>query len=268
MNSIKCPQCNLTNWATAPSCKRCGFGLQGDYSPMPPNVSSSAPPTTFYNQPPPNYPPNPHYANPQNFNSPPINQKTGLAIASIVLGVIGCFITAPISLIMGIVAIKRVNRDPYNYGGKGMAIAGIILSIIQLIALPFVAAIAVPNLLAARKSANEASAISTLRALTLAEANYTTSLGAGNYGDMDKLASAGLVDPQLKKGFKNGYIFIVTVTTTTANVPPSYTITAKPLVSEGMSASGTRSFFLTNDGIIHYSDAKRIAASESSPVLQ
>jgi type IV pilus assembly protein PilA len=269
MNSIKCPQCNLTNWATAPSCKRCGFGLQGNDSPMPPNASSFASPTTLYNQPPPNRnPPNPHYVNGQNFNPPPMNQKTGLAIASIVLGVIGCFITAPISLIMGIVAIKRVNRDPYNYGGKGMAIAGIILSVIQLISLPFVAAIAIPNLLAARKSANEASAIATMKKLTSAESTYRNTMGMGNYGDIDKLADAGLIDPQLKKGYKNGYVFIVTVNpqvgSTTAS---SYTITAKPLVSEGMSASGTRSFFSTFDGDIHYSNIKGVLADKSNDIL-
>jgi type IV pilus assembly protein PilA len=268
MNSIKCPQCNLTNWATAPSCKRCGFGLQSDYSPMPPNFSSSAPPTTLYNQPPPNYPPNPHYVNQQNFNSPPMNQKTGLAIASLVLGIIGCFITAPISLIMGIVAIKRVNRDSYNYGGKGMAIAGVILSVIQLLSLPLIAAIAVPNLLAARKSANEASAIATIRTLAGAEATYANTKGMGNFGDIDKLADAGLINSQLKKGFKNGYVFIVTVNSSYPSTAPGYTITAKPLVSEGMSASGTRSFFLTIDGDIHYSNVKGVAASENSPVLR
>jgi type IV pilus assembly protein PilA len=268
MNSIKCPQCNLTNWATAPSCKRCGFALQGDYSPNPPNFSSSAQPTTLYNQPPPNWnPPNQQNFNRQNFNSPPVNQQMGLAIASLVLGVIGCFITAPISLIMGIVAIKRVNRDPYTYGGKGIAIAGIILSVIQLVTIPFIAAIAVPNLLAARKSANEASAIATLRTLGNAEVTYVNTKGMGNFGDMDKLADAGLIDPQLKKGFKNGYVFIVTVTPSSSNTPPDYTITAKPLVSEGMSASGTRSFFLTVDGEIHYSNVKGMLADRNSDIL-
>jgi type II secretory pathway pseudopilin PulG len=190
-----------------------------------------------------------------------------LAIASLVLGVIGCFITAPISLIMGIVAIKRVNRDPYNFGGKGMAIAGIILSVIQMVTIPFVAAIAIPNLLAARKSANEASAIATMRTLASAEATYATTKGLGNYGDIDKLVEAGLIDPQLKKGFKNGYVFIVTATSQTNAIPSNYTITAKPLVSEGMSASGTRSFFSTLDGNIHYSNVKGILADYNSEIL-
>ena len=31
MNSVKCPECGLTNWSTAPECKRCGALLATDY---------------------------------------------------------------------------------------------------------------------------------------------------------------------------------------------------------------------------------------------
>ena len=35
MNSVKCPECGLTNWSTAPECKRCGALLATDYQAHP-----------------------------------------------------------------------------------------------------------------------------------------------------------------------------------------------------------------------------------------
>lgn len=83
------------------------------------------------NPPPPYYPPpgsGGYYPTPQ----PP--EKTGMSVASMVLGIIGIvfsccsFISGPcavIGLILGIVGIKR--------GGKGMAITGIVLCSITLL---------------------------------------------------------------------------------------------------------------------------------------
>ena len=62
-------------------------------------------------------------------------QKKGMAIAGMGLGIssIILFFTSWIAMIIGIVgiilsiiALKKANKDPNNYGGRGMAIAGII----------------------------------------------------------------------------------------------------------------------------------------------
>lgn len=69
----------------------------------------------------------------------PKKGKTGLAVASLVLGIIGLvccccglgYIAAPIALILGIISLVK------GFGGKGMAIAGVILSAITAIVLIF-----------------------------------------------------------------------------------------------------------------------------------
>jgi hypothetical protein len=48
MANIKCPSCNLTNWATSNSCKRCGYNFQAmngqNYQPRAGFISPNNPP--------------------------------------------------------------------------------------------------------------------------------------------------------------------------------------------------------------------------------
>ena len=100
--------------------------------------------------------------------------RTGLAIASLVLGVLGLptlglfGVGALTGIILGIIALVHANNRPTEYAGKGFAISGIVLSVLSIIIIPLVvgivAAIAVPGLIRARMSGNEASAIGSLRA--------------------------------------------------------------------------------------------------------
>lgn len=57
----------------------------------------------------------------------------GPAIASLVLGILGCvpFITGLLAVFFGIIGLRKT-RDPY-VGGKGLAIAGLILGILSLL---------------------------------------------------------------------------------------------------------------------------------------
>src|SRR3954467_11044408 len=74
-----------------------------------------------------------------------------------------------------------------------------------------IAAIAVPGLLRARQSGNEASAIGSTRAVNSAEATYAASCGGGGYAQ--SLADLGLapaggvpfISPDLVGGVKSGY---------------------------------------------------------------
>ncbi|MDD2600598.1 MAG: DUF4190 domain-containing protein [Kiritimatiellae bacterium] len=62
-------------------------------------------------------------------------QKKGLAIASLILGIIGGWAsTASIpAVICGHLSLSRIKKYPKLYGGKGMAIAGLILGYIGLV---------------------------------------------------------------------------------------------------------------------------------------
>ena len=92
----------------------------------------------YQNGPAPNYygPQNPFQQNIQNPYQAPPEGSVGMAVASMVLGIVGfliscCFypaaiVMAVVGLILGAVAIKK------GPAGKGMAVTGIVLSIISL----------------------------------------------------------------------------------------------------------------------------------------
>ncbi|MGB7923632.1 MAG: DUF4190 domain-containing protein [Pyrinomonadaceae bacterium] len=64
----------------------------------------------------------------------PAQQQQGLAVASLICGVIsitlGLICGGPVlgtaAIILGIIALLQIKNDPRRYGGKGLAIAGII----------------------------------------------------------------------------------------------------------------------------------------------
>jgi hypothetical protein len=58
-------------------------------------------------------------------------RNSGLAIASLVLGIIGIFINflSILAIIFGAIAISQTGRNP-NLKGRGMAVAGLVLGII------------------------------------------------------------------------------------------------------------------------------------------
>src|SRR3712207_9102218 len=61
-----------------------------------------------------------------------------------------------------------------------------------------IAAIAIPNLLASRRAANEASAISSLRTISSAQATYSSTVGNGSYAtSLATLQGQGLIDGKL-----------------------------------------------------------------------
>ena len=62
-------------------------------------------------------------------------QKTnGLAIAGFVTSLVCC--GTPVGLILSIIGLTQINKDPYQ-GGKGLAISGIIISAIGLVGAVF-----------------------------------------------------------------------------------------------------------------------------------
>ena len=119
-----------------------------------------------------------------------------------------------------------------------------------------IAAIAIPNLLASRRAANEGSAQSSLRTIHSSEATYQGTAGAGNFGDLTELgpqpAGQGLIDAVLSSGSKSGYTFVVTPAAAVAGVSAAtFAATANPTVTSGVSQTGTRKFGVTQDGVMH-----------------
>jgi prepilin-type N-terminal cleavage/methylation domain-containing protein len=118
-----------------------------------------------------------------------------------------------------------------------------------------IAAIAIPNLLASRRAANEGSAQSSLRTIHSSQATYQATSGNGNFGTMANLRTANLVDPVLGTGnpsTKSGYSFVVAKVDFVAGVSAAtFSATANPQVTSGVSQTGTRKFGVTEDGVMH-----------------
>lgn len=127
-----------------------------------------------------------------------------------------------------------------------------------------IAAIAIPNLLASKRAANEGSAQASLRTVTGAEAVYATSHN-GEYGDLLELAGEGLVDTVLgasaTSSLKSGYNFAAFPDGDgLAATPYFYTTAAMPAAFSGVTATGRRAFSSDATGVI-YADT----AASSTP---
>lgn len=135
-----------------------------------------------------------------------------------------------------------------------------------------IAAIAIPNLLAARRSANTASAIQSLRNLHSAQVVYQTSLGKGNFASsLAELGQADFLDNtilQMQEIPKSGYILgPMKVTRGSKRMDPTYSIYAVPIVKEGISKTGNDCFYVDHTGIIRHSgDPTQIPDAKSPPI--
>ncbi len=107
--------------------------------------------------------------------APPVETKTsGMAIASLVLGILGiCGITALVGLILGIVSLGRINRSGGRLSGQGLAIAGICVSAFMLLfSIPFMAGMTLPALARAKQRAQTINCVNNLKQLALAVKVY------------------------------------------------------------------------------------------------
>ncbi|NNE66151.1 MAG: prepilin-type N-terminal cleavage/methylation domain-containing protein [Pyrinomonadaceae bacterium] len=119
--------------------------------------------------------------------------------------------------------------------------------LVVVIIVAIVAAIAIPSLLASRRAANEASAISSLRTIHSAQATYFGTTGGNTtYTSLAALGTSGLVDTVLAAGAKSGYNFTAAVGTPTS----VYCGTAVP-TSTGITGTGDRSFAVSQPGVIY-----------------
>jgi type IV pilus assembly protein PilA len=126
--------------------------------------------------------------------------------------------------------------------------------------LLILASIAVPNLLKARRSANEASAIASLRAIASGQLAYRDT--QGQFTNLIGLNQEEIIDDVLLSGTKSGYNFM-----TAPGAAPSleFTATAAPVVPSGIAATGNRYFFVSQDQVIRF-EIGTAADSTSSPL--
>ncbi len=150
--------------------------------------------------------------------------------------------------------------------------------LIVVVIIGIIAAIAIPNLLAARRSANEGSAVASMRTLHGAQMTYGATQGAGSYAGaaangttgLVSLNTAGLIDNQLgsTSALKSGYAFTGGATVSAPAAPAQFWFSAIPQTASGVTQTGTRRFGIHTDGVIkfsstvltHYADIAAITA--------
>jgi prepilin-type N-terminal cleavage/methylation domain-containing protein len=121
-----------------------------------------------------------------------------------------------------------------------------------------IAAIAIPNLLASRRAANEGSAQQSLRTVSSSQATYFSTVGNGNYGSLANLGSNYMIDSTLAGGTKSGYGFVMTLGT--GNPVNTFVAGAAPTTNSGATATGTRDFCIDESGVL-----RGRASSSSTP---
>jgi prepilin-type N-terminal cleavage/methylation domain-containing protein len=150
---------------------------------------------------------------------------------------------------------KKAKSILLSNGGFSMVELLITLSILTVIT-----ALAVPNYLAARARANEASAASSVRAIISAQNLYRNSFGY--FADLPSLGEDYLTDKLLAAGNKSGYIF-----DSTPGVSSSlqFTVEATPALSVGPAATGSRTYYGDQSAVIRFS-LIGAADSTSAPI--
>ena len=149
--------------------------------------------------------------------------------------------------------------------------------LIVVVIIGIIAAIAIPNLLAARRSANEGSAVSAMRNIHSAQVTFSATKGAGRFaggvyaGTLPNAPAsgllqlgpdtggAGLIDRTLSLASttavgKSGYYFATTGLDAPAGGVPTFHSTGDPMVSTATSTvtgTGNRQFGMTQVGAIY-----------------
>jgi type IV pilus assembly protein PilA len=169
---------------------------------------------------------------------------------------------------------------------KGFSLIELLIVIAIIL---IIAAIAIPNLLQARMSANESSAAGALRSLTSAEITYYNNYPSTGYAPSISAlggaspcnpspATACLVDNFLATAIpggtgKSGYYYLATgIVNGGATFNDAYVIAAAPIL---VTHTGNRDFCSTNDGVLRSQQASPgdtpvndIASCVAFPVAQ
>ena len=200
--------------------------------------------------------------------TPPLQvvPTSGKALASMVLGILGwLWFTAILALIFGYSARSEIRNSKGKLAGEEMARAGIILGwsyapFLAIVPILIIAAIAIPNLLRSRMSANEASAVGTTRLIVTCAVSYQMDHARFPAG-LDEMGPEGdnCFDERIVSGMKSGYAF--------SYLPANsgFTLTATPAACD---RTGRRTFFTDETGVLRTrNQAGCPAATAESPPL-
>jgi prepilin-type N-terminal cleavage/methylation domain-containing protein len=131
--------------------------------------------------------------------------------------------------------------------------------LIVVVIIGIIAAIAIPSFLASRRSANEGSAISTLRLLHSAQMTYASSFGGGEFaGDtgagttavLSELYSRAMIDETVGSGSKSGYSFVGGRENSGPGLAAQFFLSAVPSTPSGVAQTGIHRLGIATDGVL------------------
>jgi prepilin-type N-terminal cleavage/methylation domain-containing protein len=154
-------------------------------------------------------------------------------------------------------ALRPAFSTPDGFPTRRALVSETGFSLIELLIvvaiIGIIAAIAIPNLLASRRAANEASAISAIRTISSAEAGYRAINNGGNvYATLNQLVAAEMLDNSLAAATtvpnaRSGYMYGVLLT----GGGTGFVAGAAPVTVN----TGTRSFSSDEPGVIYFHTA-------------
>lgn len=271
-----CGKCGSSNPENAKFCGKCGSALS--LAVAPPSASAPTEDLAATTEPP----------VAAAYGQAP--ETSGKAVASLVCGFLFFFFPAAIAaIVLGHISLADIRKSAGRLRGHGIAVAGLVFGYLGVLIIPvtlIVAAIVIPNLLRSRISANEASAIGSLRTIDEAAITYSKTYHNGYPASLEVLTGIGtpdcdhasLIDGALASGSRDGYFFSYQpasgptpqevasrLVASGCSFPGAsrFSVTADPVIR---GTTGLRSFFVDQTGVIRVSEGE--SATADSPPLK